>query len=136
MWEHFPHQADIGIRGIGNTVEEAFSEGAYALMAVMCSPQKVQPLVQVPITAQVEGLDLRFVEWLNQILYESDIRKMFFSRFEVKISGDTLTASAWGEPMDPQRHEAAVEVKAATYQMLKVYRDEQGRWIAQCVVDV
>jgi tRNA nucleotidyltransferase (CCA-adding enzyme) len=35
-----------------------------------------------------------------------------------------------------ERHQPAVEVKGATYTALKVARDEQGRWVAQCVVDV
>lgn len=135
MWEHFAHQADIGIRGIGTTLEEAFAEAAYALMAVMCNPEKVRPLEKVSVRVQLEDRELLLTEWLNQILYEADTRKMFFSRFDVKIDGDTLTGVLCGERMDPERHEAAVEAKAATYQMLKV-ACEDGHWIAQCVVDV
>ncbi len=135
MWEHFAHQADIGIRGIGATLEEAFAEAAYALMAVMCNPQKVRPLEPVSVSVQMDDRELLLAEWLNQILYEADTRKMFFSRFEVTISGDMLSGVLWGERMDPVRHKAAVEAKAATYQMLKV-AFEDGRWIAQCVVDV
>ena len=135
MWEHFHHQADIGVKGIGATLEEAFAEGAYALLAVICNPQKVQPTEAVQITTEVADPELLFADWLNQIIYEIDTRKMLFSRFEVKIDGDTLTATAWGEPADPDRHQVAVAVKAATYQMLKVTQ-EDNRWIAQCVVDV
>jgi tRNA nucleotidyltransferase (CCA-adding enzyme) len=29
-----------------------------------------------------------------------------------------------------------VEIKGATFTELKVGQDEQGRWLAQCVVDV
>ena len=135
MWEHFQHQADIGVRGIGAEPEEAFAEGAYALMAVFCNPQKVQPRRAVRITAEAPDRELLFADWLNQIIYEIDTRRMLFSRFEVTLDGDTLTGTAWGEPADPDKHEFAVDVKAATYQMLKV-AEENGRWIAQCVVDV
>jgi SHS2 domain-containing protein len=135
MWEHFAHQADIGIRGIGATLEEAFAEAAYALMAVMCKPETVRPAEAVSVRAAMDDRELLLIEWLNQILYESDTRKMFFSRFEVKIEGNQLTGVLRGERMDPARHEPGVEVKAATYQMLRV-AFEQGRWIAQCVVDV
>ena len=34
------------------------------------------------------------------------------------------------------RHAPAVEVKGATFTELKVHRNEDGAWIAQCVVDV
>ena len=37
-WEHFPHEADIGIRGIGSTREEAFEQAALALTAVTADP--------------------------------------------------------------------------------------------------
>lgn len=64
------------------------------------------------------------------------LRHMLFSRFEVALEGQRLNATAWGEPVDPGKHQPAVEIKGATYTELKVGRDESGRWLAQCVVDV
>ena len=123
------------MRGIGATREEAFEEGAYALMAVICNPEKVQPRETVKISAEVADPELLFAEWLNQVIYEIDTRRMLFCRFQVRMEGNRLTAEATGEKTDPERHELSVEVKAATYQMLKV-AGEGDRWIAQCVVDV
>ncbi|HOK95635.1 MAG TPA: archease [Anaerohalosphaeraceae bacterium] len=136
MWEHFHHQADIGIRGIGQTLDEAFAEGATALMAVICSPQQVRPEKEVDICCHCDEKDLLFADWINALIYEMDVRKMLFGRFEVHIEDSCLKAKAWGEPTDPNRHETAVEVKAATYMELKVYQNPAGLWIAQCVVDV
>ena len=135
MWEHFHHQADIGIRGTGQTLAEAFSEGAVALMAVICSPQKVQPKIAVRIECEADEKDLLFTDWINALIYEMDVRKMLFGRFEVTIENHKLTAKAWGEPVDFDRHEPAVEVKAATFMDLKAYKDNDD-WIVQCVVDV
>lgn len=136
MWEHFHHQADIGIRGIGRTLEEAFEDGATALMAVICSPEKVHPRNAVHIRCQADESDLLFIDWINAVIYEIDTRKMLFSRFEVHLDGSQLSAVAWGEPADPDKHELAVEVKAATYMGLKVFLNPQQQWVAQCVVDV
>ncbi len=135
MWEHFHHQADIGVRGIGTTVDEAFEQAAIALMAVICQPQTVVPSQQVEICCQADDVELLFADWLNALIYEMDVRKMLFSRFAVHIDGHSLTASAWGEKTNPQIHQTAVEVKAATYMELKVIQ-QNGQWIAQCVVDV
>ncbi|HPD47259.1 MAG TPA: archease [Anaerohalosphaeraceae bacterium] len=135
MWEHFHHQADIGVRGIGDTLDEAFAEGALALTAVICSPEKVAPREEVRIERQCDDRELLFVDLLNALIYEMAVRNMVFGRFEVHIEGGTLNASAWGEKADPERHETAVEVKAATYTQLKVAQ-ENNKWIAQCVVDV
>ena len=63
-------------------------------------------------------------------------RKMLFSRFDVCVNDHSLHATAWGEPIEVARHQPAVEVKGATYTELSVKRDEEGRWTAQCVVDV
>jgi SHS2 domain-containing protein len=41
-----------------------------------------------------------------------------------------------GEVVDPDKHELAVGVKAATFMELKVYENNKHQWIAQCVVDV
>jgi SHS2 domain-containing protein len=63
-------------------------------------------------------------------------RQMLFSRFSVTIDKQELRGDAWGEKIDPDRHHPAVEVKGATYTELSVSRDPNGRWRAQCVVDV
>ncbi len=135
MWEHFHHQADIGVRGVGRTLDEAFAEAAVALMAVICSPQKVQPKESVRIHCEGDDMELLFVDWLNELVYEMATRRMLFGRFEVTVAGDKLDGRAWGETADPERHETAVEVKGATYTQLKVARQDD-KWIAQCVVDV
>jgi SHS2 domain-containing protein len=63
-------------------------------------------------------------------------RKMLFSRFEIDINGEKLTASAWGEPVDVDRHQPAVEIKGATLTELKVANTADSGWLAQCIVDV
>jgi len=60
---------------------------------------------------------------------------MLFGRFTVTIEGNRLTATMWGEPVDPARHAPACEPKGATYTALRVARDLEG-WSAGCVVDV
>ncbi len=135
-WEHFPHQADIGVRGRGRTKEEAFEEAAVALTAVITEPGKVECKEEVKISCDATDDELLLADWLNKLLYEISTRKMLFGRFDVKIKGGSLTASAWGEKIDIAKHNPAVEVKAATYTSLMVRRDKDGNWVAQCVVDV
>ena len=135
-WEHFPHQADVGVRGIGSTKEAAFEGAARAVTAVITDPDSVAQTQAVSIACEAPDDELLFVDWLNALVYEMATRKMLFSRFAVRINGHALHATAWGEPIEVARHQPAVEVKGATYTELSVKRDEQGRWIAQCVVDV
>jgi tRNA nucleotidyltransferase (CCA-adding enzyme) len=135
-WELFSHPADIGIRGVGPTREAAFAQAATALTAVITDPEKVRPREVVEIVCREDDDELLFMKWLASLLYEMDTRGMLFSRFEIEPIEGGLRARVWGEPVDVERHEPAVEVKAATYAGLKVQKDEAGNWLAQCIVDV
>ncbi|HNS18928.1 MAG TPA: archease [Sedimentisphaerales bacterium] len=135
-WEHFSHPADIGIRGVGPTREDAFAQAATALTAVLVDPAKVEPREPVEIVCHEQDDEMLFMNWLASLLYEMDTQRMLFSRFEIEPIKGGIRAMAWGEPVDIARHEPAVEVKAATYAGLKVERDATGVWLAQCIVDV
>lgn len=135
-WEHFPHGADIGVRGLGNSPAAAFEQGALALTAVITEPHEVEPRELVTVRCEALDLELLFVEWLNALVFEMATRGMIFSRFAVSIDGTRLDGSAWGEPVDVARHRPAAEVKGATYTALRVARNADGAWVAECVVDV
>lgn len=135
-WEHFSHGADIGVRGIGASREEAFEQTALALIAVITDPRNVRPDETIEIACEAPDDELLLVEWLNAVVYEIATRRMLWSRFSVRIEGHRLRATAWGEKTEVARHQPAVEVKGATYTNLAVKRDTSGVWTAQCVVDV
>jgi len=137
MWEHFHHEADIGVRGRGATLESAFEQGALGLTAVVANPDSVRPDNKVRIHCSAPDLELLFADWLNALIFEMSSRHMLFCRFEVEIRGNKLIAVAWGEPIDRARHQPVVEVKGATYTALSVGPVDGGRsWQAQTVVDV
>ena len=135
-WEHFDHGADIGVRGVGPTKQAAFEQIALALTGVMTDPTTVRPQVAVEIGCEAPTDELLVVDWLNALVYEMATRHMLFAAFNVTIEGSRLQATAWGERVDAARHEPAVEVKGATYTELRVGRQDDGCWLAQCVVDV
>jgi len=136
MWEHFHHQADIGVRGVGRSMAEAFEQAALALMGVMCQPDKVEAKQEIQINCEAPDPELLFIDWLSAIIYEVATRRMLFCRFEVEIADNKLAGAAWGEKIDTEKHKTIVEVKGATYAELKVACNENGQWVGQCVVDV
>jgi tRNA nucleotidyltransferase (CCA-adding enzyme) len=136
QWEHFPHEADMGVRGFGRSKEEAFEQAAMALTAVISDPESIEAKEMVEIACEAPDDELLLVNWLNAVVYEMAIRKMLFGRFHVALDGTALRGQAWGEAIDVERHDPAVEVKGATCTGLKVAQDDAGRWFAQCVVDV
>jgi tRNA nucleotidyltransferase (CCA-adding enzyme) len=134
-WEHFEHQADIGVRGFGNTPAEAFEQAALALSAVITDLSLIDPREEINVVCEEADQELLLADWLNALVFEMSTRKMLFSRFEVFIDNGKLKAKAWGELTNVKRHQPAVEIKGATYTELSV-RKSQEQWVAQCVVDV
>ncbi len=135
-WAHFPHQADMGVRGVGPTPAAAFEQAAMAMIAVITDPAGVKASEAVEIQCEAPDDELLLVDWLNALILEMAARGLLFGRFAVRLDGHRLRATAWGEAVDPARHQPAVEVKGATYTELKVGRNDAGEWFAQCVIDV
>jgi len=135
-WEHFAHGADIGVRGIGASVGEAFEQAALAMTAVIVPPEAVRLEVAIAITCSGGDTEDLLVAWLNALVFEMATRHMLFGAFRVHLEHGVVVAAATGEAIDAGRHEPAVEVKGATYTALEVRQRSDGQWIAQCVVDV
>jgi len=136
-WEHFPHGADVGIRGLGRTAEEAFAQAALALTAVVADPTRVRPRQTREVECRATSLDDLLFDFLDALVFSMSAEGMLFSAAEVHIEGSHLRARLLGEPVDPARHEPVVEVKGPTFTELRVtHEPEHDTWCAQCVVDV
>jgi SHS2 domain-containing protein len=134
-FETFAHDADIGVRGRGATLPEAFARAGLALTAVVTDPAAVREVLSVTIACESADPEALLFDWLNALVYEMATRHVLFARYEVKVEGSRLRAKAFGEPVDVPRHSPAVEVKGATWTGLRVVREGSG-WLAECVVDV
>jgi SHS2 domain-containing protein len=135
-WEHFAHDADIGVRGWGATAADAFVQAALAMTAVVTDPATVCLSDAVAITCEAPSLDLLLYKWLNAVIFDMATRGEVFGGFDVRIEGSRLEGLARGERVDRERHAPAVEIKGATLTELKVEERQPGYWVAQCVVDV
>ena len=133
--ETFAHDADVGVRGRGATLAEAFANAGRALTAVVTDPASVREVLSVEIACEASDPELLLFDWLNALVFEMATRRVLFARYEVKVEGALLRARGFGEPVDVGRHQPAVEVKGATWTGMRVAR-ESGTWVAECVVDV
>jgi SHS2 domain-containing protein len=136
MHEVFEHTADLGLRIRAADIDTLFAEAGEALFAAI-----VEDLSTVAakgkFDVRVTGDDRVYLlfDWLNELLYRFDSEHWLFSRFEVHVTAEGLEGSAWGEPLDRDRHALAHEVKAITYHGLRV-EQEPGGWIAEVIVDI
>ncbi len=135
-WEHLEHGADIGVRGYGSNLAEAFAQAALSLSSVVTELDKIDLSESVTVECNAKEFDLLLVDWLNEIIYQMATRNMLFGRFDVQIQNHHLRAQLFGEKVDRGKHQPAVEIKGATFTNLKVYMAGDDEWIAQCVIDV
>lgn len=139
-WEHFHHLADIGIRGFGESLAEAFQEIALALTAVVIAPNKIPASAEQQISCANSGdIEILLYDWLNAIIYEMDVHRLVFGSYRVTIHSTSLTARAIGakfDEIDTASGDVGPEIKAATFTELRVKRLPGGLWLAQCVLDV
>lgn len=126
----------MGVRGHGTTLEEAFASAAEGLTAVVVELSDVEPVEKVDFTGSASDPELLFYDFMNSIVYEMAVSARVFSRFRVRVEGDCLQVEAWGERVDVERHQPAVEIKGATFTELAVGRSDDGRWFAQCILDI
>ncbi len=135
-WEHFEHDADIGLRAIAATREGLFEVMGQALTAIITEPAAVRPVETVSVSCEAPDDALLLVDWLNALIFEMATRRMLFGSWHVELSGQKLQGQVQGEVVDRLRHQPVVEVKGATYTALSVEQDSEGAWHGQCVVDV
>lgn len=135
-WEHFEHEADIGIRGYADNVSQAFEQAALALSGVITDLDNIENIACLEISCEAPDYELLFIDWLNEIIFQMATRGMLFSSYQVSIEQFQLTARLCGESANQKKHQPAVEIKGATFTELKVAQADDGLWMAQCVVDV
>ena len=136
QFELLEHPADIGFRAGGNSLEELFANCARALMAIIFDPSGVTPAAQWTLEAEASDLDSLMVNWLNEVLFYIDTRRVAFHAFDVSFPTPlNVTCLASGEPRDAVKHPVRLSVKAVTYHQLKVSQTGDT-WSADVYVDV
>ena len=139
-YEYLEHEADVGIRAKGSTLEEAFEEGAKAMFNIMFDLDLIEEKDKFNIEAEADDIAALFVEFLNEILYRKDTTGLAFSRVKVDRIEKTenlyhVNATIYGEMLNIRKHDVKTEVKAATYSGLK-FEEKDGSFMLQCILDI
>jgi len=135
-FEVIDHTADMGIIAYGTNVKEVFANAALGLFSLITDPRKVEEKLHLDIKASSQDRDSLLVEWLNELIYCFDVRHVLFRRFEISsLTDNELEATCYGEDFDPTKHKIKIGVKAATYHMLRLDKDNNG-YKAQIIFDV
>lgn len=153
MFEVLDHTADVGLRVTAATREDLFAEAARGMFSLICANlEAVRPLekrtVEVPFdeerqevaddphtTAPTAACEDLLHDWLGALLLLFETQRFLGCRFEVAFHNDHLWGVVHGEPIDPARHEFAMEIKAVTYHHLCV-EQTPGGWRGEVIFDL
>ena len=136
MYEIFEHTADLGLRVRAPDLETLFADAGRGLTSMIAANlETVRPVREVPLRVYGSRRDDLLFDWLSEILYLFESEHLLLSDFAVQFDGDSLQATARGEPLDESRHQLEHEVKAITYHGLKVEQTPDG-WLAEVIVDI
>ncbi len=136
MYEHFEHTADLGLRARAASLEEVLAEMGMALSsAIVANLDAVRPLQEERFAVAGDDEEDLLIDWLAELLYTFETRRLVFSRFAVKRTAEGIEAVAHGERLDPPRHEPNNDVKAITYHGLRLEREAES-YLAEVIVDL
>ncbi|OWT33308.1 archease [Methanobrevibacter sp. 87.7] len=127
-YEFFDVTADIGFFAYGETLEESFENSGLAMFNVISNTSNVECNEEFNIEVESEDLVSLLYDYLEELLFLSDVNFVLFSDFNISIiKGDKnlenpykLKGIVKGESMDWNKHQRGSEVKAITFHMMEV----------------
>jgi SHS2 domain-containing protein len=133
---YLDHPSDVGIEARGATQAEAFAGAASALISLILDPSRVDATEQRSVSLTATDAEQLLVRWLSEILYLYDGQGFVGREFKLNTCSSTvLEAVVTGEPFDPQKLTARMDIKAITYHQLAVWHDAAG-WGVRAFLDV
>ena len=123
-YEMLDHAADVMVRCKGKDLEECFENAAYAMFDQIVDATRIEHTLTREIEISANDDEERLYSFLSELLFIMDCDSLVFNDFKVSIINDKVRCIAKGEPLDIKKHHAKSEIKAVTYHMLSVDRNE------------
>ena len=126
-FEVIEHTADIGIVAYGADIKQLFANAAFGLFNLMADLDKLKENAKREVELSAEDVEVLLVEWLNELIYISEVEHIIFKRFEInELNNNNLRAICFGEKIKSGQRRLKREIKAATYHMLKLEKEDSG----------
>lgn len=132
--------ADIAFRAWGKDLEELFIAAGDATTNTMIDNlEAIAPNETRPFSLENDELDMLLFNFLQELIYYKDSEQLMLRAQQVQISQENnlhqLKAVTAGEPLDPDKHEQRVDVKAVTLHRFQLQKTEDG-WETLVILDI
>jgi SHS2 domain-containing protein len=134
-YEVLSHTADTGIVAYGATLEELFETAAFAMFDLMYGIADRHGAESVKVEVAATTMEELLVDWLSDLLFESETRELAFCRFEIETIGDGRLKGRASSFPSAGLELVGPPIKAVTYHGLAIEKLAEGL-SARLVFDV
>jgi len=135
-YRYIEHPSDVGFEAYGATLEELFANAAFAMYSFMTDVDAIEPAETRAVTVQAEDLYSLMFDWLDEMLFLFESESLVIKEFDITVdkSQFSISGKCRGGRFDPAKHESGIIIKAVTYNMMEVKKNEV--WHTRVVLDV
>ncbi len=131
--------SDVAFEAWGNTLEELFVAASDATMNVMVEDlNTISDKTRRSLRVEETNVDMLLFQLLQELIFYKDAEQLLLRIQKVRVQPQKnhyeLTAEAYGEGLNMDKHELLADVKAVTLHRFKVEPDDQG-WRATVILD-
>lgn len=129
------HTADVKIKVTAGTLEDLFEQALQGLAYLLYRNYLSATVAQVTVPVKVSSIDINslLVDFLSEVLYQSETHQAVFFRFKLKkFSNSELEAELLGRPVSKFDR----NIKAVTYHGVSILRNPEGLWETEVIFDV
>jgi SHS2 domain-containing protein len=140
-FEEIEHTADWAIRVRGRDLRGLFEAAARGMFSLLVDLAQVAPERELELDLRAIDAETLLVDWLNELLYQSEDKGIAFRDFEIALIDTSMTAHGLAEArlqataVGGRVHELRRTIKAATFNDLAIRPLDSG-YEAEIVFDV
>ncbi|RJS71726.1 archease [Methanophagales archaeon] len=135
---YIEHPSDVGFEAYGDTLEELFANAAIATYSFMTDVDEIEEEEEWEREIEIKSEDLYSLmfDWLDEMIFMFEAESLVMKKFDIDVNSMdfSITGTCRGGRFDPYKHESGIIIKAVTYNMMEIKRNEI--WHARVVLDV
>ena len=134
--KYIEHPSDVGFEVYGDTLEELYANAAIAMYSLMTDIDEIEADVERAIELKAEDFQSLMFDWLDELIFLFDSESLVMKKFDIVVNETdfSICGNCKGGKFDPSKHVSGIIIKAVTYNMMQINRNEV--WSARVVLDV
>ncbi len=135
---YIEHPSDVGFEAYGDTLEELFANAAIATFSFMTDVDEIEEEEEGEREIEIKSEDLYSLmfDWLDEMIFMFEAESLVMKKFDIDVNSTdfSIIGTCRGGKFDPYKHDSGIIIKAVTYNMMEIKRNEI--WHARVVLDV